>query len=108
MLANTKSVLKVFLTEDKRMCKNYHGVNKVISISRYMLIFSFVAVVICLLVSYPYAELFNMPTQISAHILTILFAGSLKVAVVALMAANKEGKNIARRISENGEACCTH
>jgi hypothetical protein len=76
------------------MCKNYRAANKVIYVSRYLLWFSLLAVVACLLVSYPYAELFSIEVQVSAHIFTIIFAGSFKVAVVALMAASKELKTI--------------
>jgi hypothetical protein len=67
-------------------------VNKVMSVSRYTLVISFTLLITCLLISYPYAEQFSLPAQISAHILTIVFAGTFKVAVVVLMAASKELK----------------
>lgn len=67
-------------------------INKVMSVSRYVLVVSLVAVFVCILISYPYADQFGIPVQISAHILTIVFAGTFKVSVVALMAAGKELK----------------
>lgn len=69
-------------------------INKAIHYSRCVLVFSFSAFIICLLISYPYAENFSIPVQVSAHILTIVFAGSFKLAVVVLMAATKELKTL--------------
>lgn len=51
---------------------------------------SFVSFVVCLLISYPFAEQFSLLIQVLAHILTIVFAGLFKVAVVSLMAVSKE------------------
>lgn len=76
------------------MCKKFQLINKVKLISHYLLIASLLATIACLLISYPYAEQFSMPIQVAAHILTIIFAGSFKVAVVALMAASAELKSI--------------
>lgn len=75
------------------MSINIRVVNKVIHYSRCILVISFAAFITCLLISYPYAESFSIPVQVAAHILTIVFAGSFKVAVVALMAATKELKS---------------
>lgn len=69
-------------------------VDKVIYYSRITLLLSAVLLVTCLLISYPFAEDFSLPVQIGAHILTIVFAGAFKVAVVALMAASKELRTI--------------
>ena len=66
--------------------------NKVINYSRYVLMLSLIGFITCFLISYPYAEHFIIGVQVGAHILTIVFAGVFKVAVVALMAANKELK----------------
>jgi hypothetical protein len=76
------------------MLKSIHVVHKVIQYSRYILALSFAAFIVCLLISYPYAEQFSIPMQVGSHILTIVFAGSFKVAVVALMAATKELKTL--------------
>lgn len=75
------------------MLKQTQIINKVIRYSRCVLAFSLIAFISCLLISYPYANNFSIPVQVSAHILTIVFAGSFKVAVVALMAATKELNN---------------
>jgi hypothetical protein len=72
------------------MSKQKQTINNVIYISRYALAFSFLAFTGCVLISYPFADSFSIPVQVGAHILTIVFAGSFKVAVVALMAATKE------------------
>jgi len=88
------------------MSKKTQLVNKVIHYSRYILALSFAAFIACLLISYPYAESFSIPVQVGAHILTIVFAGSFKVAVVALMAANKELKTLNAPVSNEDNLCC--
>lgn len=65
-------------------------VNKVIFYSKLLMTGSFLGFVACLLISYPYAQYFSIPLQVTAHIFTILFAAIFKVAVVSLMAAKKE------------------
>ena len=75
------------------MLKQIKVINKVIHYSRCVLAFSLIAFISCILISYPYADSFSIPVQVGAHIFTIVFAGSFKVAVVALMAATKELNN---------------
>ncbi|GAA5132583.1 hypothetical protein [Thalassotalea piscium] len=72
------------------MLKPMPLLNQVIHYGRYLLIFSFIGFISCLLISYPYAEYFSIGVQVSAHILTIVLAGIFKLTVVALMAATKE------------------
>ena len=88
------------------MCQRYRKANKIKQVSYCVLVFSFLATITCLLVSYPYAELFSIPTQVAAHILTIVFAGGFKVAVVALMAVTSELKTIAANTSLASNLCC--
>jgi hypothetical protein len=64
--------------------------NKVIFYSKSLMAGSFLVFAGCLLISYPYAQYFSLPLQVSAHIFTIIFAAIFKVAVVSLMAAKKE------------------
>ena len=75
------------------MYKQQQIISKVIRYSRCVLGFSLIAFVCCLLISYPYADQFSILVQVSAHILTIVFAGCFKIAVIALMAATKEHNN---------------
>ncbi|WP_286262186.1 hypothetical protein [Thalassotalea atypica] len=88
------------------MCQRYRMANKVKQVSYYLLVFSFLATAACLLISYPYAELFSIPIQVAAHILTIVFAGSFKIAVVALMAVTSELKTITANTNSASNLCC--
>ncbi|NRA85086.1 MAG: hypothetical protein HRU22_15355 [Gammaproteobacteria bacterium] len=42
-----------------------------------------------ILIAYPYSEYFQLPAQITAHILIMVLAGVIKVAFVARMVAQK-------------------
>lgn len=76
------------------MPKSMPVLNQIIHYGRYILVLSLIGFIICLLISYPYAESFTIPVQVSAHILTIILAGIFKLTVVALMAATKELKTL--------------
>lgn len=85
------------------MTKKINLINSIIANSKIVIGISFVALIACILISYPYAEHFSMPVQIGAHISTILLAGVFKVAIVGLMAATKELQNL----TENTEVAAT-
>jgi len=70
--------------------KNNKWINKVITVSKLTLIVSLTGFVITLLISYPYADHFSLSVQVMTHIMTIIFAAIIKVAIVVLMAATKE------------------
>ena len=82
-------------------------IHRVMSVSKWAMSLSLLGFVACILISYPYAELFSMATQISAHILTIIFAGVFKAAAVALMAANKELLKLQPYNNFEEYACCS-
>ena len=42
-----------------------------------------------ILIAYPYAEHFHLPVQITAHILVMVLAGVIKVALVVRLVAQK-------------------
>ena len=69
------------------MPKQTQIINTVVPCSRCVLAFSLITFISCLLISYSYADYFSLSIQVSAHILTLIFAGIFKVAVVAHMAA---------------------
>ncbi|MFB9215251.1 hypothetical protein [Vibrio sinaloensis] len=50
--------------------------------SNVALVFTLIAMVVSILVSYPYADQFSLPMQIAAHISTIVIAAFLKISYV--------------------------
>ncbi|WP_159654630.1 hypothetical protein [Vibrio atypicus] len=55
---------------------------RLLKFSNVALVVTFCAMVVSVLISYPYADLFSLPTQIFAHISTIVIAAFLKVSYV--------------------------
>ena len=85
---------------------NRQLIQRIILASKWAMSVTFVGFILCLLISYPYAEQFTMSVQISAHILTIVFAGIFKAAAVALMAASKELTKFQSDCCLGEFACC--
>ncbi|WP_163132693.1 hypothetical protein [Agarivorans sp. Alg241-V36] len=48
----------------------------------WLMLVSLVVIISSIIISYPLAQAFSMPMQITAHISTIVFAGVLKVGYV--------------------------
>ncbi|OIN25574.1 hypothetical protein [Vibrio barjaei] len=61
---------------------NKFNFDRLLTFSNVALVTTFVAMIVSILVSYPYAHLFTLPQQIAAHISTIIIAGLLKVSYV--------------------------
>ncbi|MCG9597662.1 hypothetical protein L1D15_13130 [Vibrio sp. Isolate25] len=53
-----------------------------LTVSNIGLVVTFLALVVSVLISYPYANSFSLNTQIAAHISTIVIAAFLKVSYV--------------------------
>jgi len=56
--------------------------NKILTFSNGALLITFMALVVSVLISYPYAHEFSLEEQIAAHISTIVIAALLKVSYV--------------------------
>lgn len=87
--------------------KNSKLINQVIQYSKISLYITFSGFVTALLVSYPYAEYFSLGMQVTAHILTIIFAAIFKVAVVLIMAATKELRTVTSLDYARIDLCCS-
>lgn len=53
-----------------------------LSFSNVALVVTALAMIVSVLISYPYADAFSLPQQIAAHISTIVIAAFLKVSYV--------------------------
>ncbi|MDC5851605.1 hypothetical protein OPW32_20660 [Vibrio europaeus] len=56
--------------------------NKLLNFSNVALLLTFIALIVSVLISYPYAYKFTLGEQIAAHISTIVIAALLKVSYV--------------------------
>ncbi|MFW7525208.1 hypothetical protein ACODM8_13895 [Vibrio ostreicida] len=56
--------------------------NTLLTISNIGLIITFLALIVSVLIAYPYAHLLSLNSQIAAHIGTIVIAAALKVSYV--------------------------
>ncbi|CAK4067689.1 MULTISPECIES: hypothetical protein [Vibrio] len=54
-----------------------------LNVSNVVLLVTTLAMLLSVLISYPYAEYFSLPIQIAAHISTIVIAAFLKISYVA-------------------------
>jgi len=78
--------------------------NKLMGYSQLVMAITFIGFIGCLLISYGWDDHFSINLQILAHILTIVFAGLFKIAVVVFMAAKKEQS--IQSLALNTEALC--
>lgn len=55
---------------------------KCLLIGNYLMLFSFIVILLCISITFIFDEHFTISTQIPAHIATIVFAGLLKIGYV--------------------------
>lgn len=61
--------------------------DRVLGMANTALLVSLIALVLTILVAYPFAQHFTLPLQIAAHIGTLLFATGIKIAYVTRLVA---------------------
>lgn len=63
--------------------------SQILKISNRSLLVCMVALVVSILLAYPYADLLSMPAQIASHIATLVFATGIKLSYVARLVSLK-------------------
>lgn len=78
---NDSSEVSMFVKSKFAQSKN-QTFKRLLNVSNIVLVVTTVAMLISILMSYPYAEHFSLPVQVAAHISTIVIAAFLKVSYV--------------------------